>query len=334
MAIQIDIPSDITDDDKAYLFQTIDAMLNAHLFYALLHGIYTGVLAVTLWNISINKCWQIRRALAIVIIILYALITINFAVCLSKICSAFIDHGENFWTVYSKLTGGAQTVFWETGITASLSTLLVESYMIWCCWMVWGRRRLIVLLPIFFLISAIVSRTMQTYYENVHASARNDLFTKFYLSFNLATTLSCNLLIIYRITTIARSRRGAEGRLRVYRRFIQVLVESSAVYAISQLLYLAFSIRNNSGTFYSDIISAIAKGVAPTLLVGRAAAGHTQPKDDSDETTVSALHFRTPSKLGTTNLQESTMQGSVLEMDVEAQSQRSDEFVVVVERIQ
>ncbi len=38
MSTQADIPSDLTDDDKAFLFQTLDASLNSVILYALLHG--------------------------------------------------------------------------------------------------------------------------------------------------------------------------------------------------------------------------------------------------------------------------------------------------------
>ncbi len=69
MATQTDIPSGLTNDDKAFLFQLLDAQLNPGILYALLHGeqrcsvsvltcrcwlmsgIYTGILVVTLWNI-------------------------------------------------------------------------------------------------------------------------------------------------------------------------------------------------------------------------------------------------------------------------------------------
>ncbi len=37
MSTQADIPSDLTDDDKAIMFQYIDALLNSMILYALLH---------------------------------------------------------------------------------------------------------------------------------------------------------------------------------------------------------------------------------------------------------------------------------------------------------
>ncbi|KAK0232340.1 hypothetical protein EDD85DRAFT_970781 [Armillaria nabsnona] len=264
MAAQTDISTDLTDNDKALLFQFLDSRLNSEILCALLYGIYTGILAVTLWNIST----------------------------------------------------------WVLDIAASINTILADLYMIWCCWMVWGQHWLIVLLPIFSLVSAIISRAMVVYYDNVNlASPLWNIFMMLYISLNLVTTLSCTLLIIYRIVAVTGIRHGAVGRLRVYQCFIEVLVESSALYSISMILELAFVVRNDLRMYYFDVIAGIAKGVAPTLLVGRAAAGHTRPRDNSDESTLSSLHFQTSSEPSTTSSQheESTIQSSVFAVDIEAQ---------------
>ncbi|PBK98807.1 hypothetical protein ARMGADRAFT_589645 [Armillaria gallica] len=327
MATQTNIPlADLPDNYKAAIFQLLDAELNSEIFYALLYGIYTGILAVTLWNIFINKCWPIRRALVVIIILLYLLITINFAGNWSWIHLSFIKDGQNLWTVYWKLEHSTPVAYWVMAITATISTILADLYMIWCCWMVWGQRWLVVLLPIFSLVSAIVSKAMGEYYGYIDAptsaqSTSTGISLMLYISLNLVTTLSCTLLIIYRILAVAGVRHGAVGRLGVYHRFIEVLVESSALYSISVILDLAFTIRDNVGMYYLAVIAGIAKGVAPTLLVGRAAVGHTCPRDDSDGSTVSSLHFHRSSAHSTTSSEpeESTFQSSVLAMDIEAQ---------------
>ncbi|SJK98346.1 uncharacterized protein ARMOST_01611 [Armillaria ostoyae] len=348
MTTQTDIPSYVTDDYKASLLQYLDADLNSMIIYALLHGIYTGIFAVTMWNIFNNKSRPIRRAIVVVITLLYALITISVVADWSYYNSAFIDSGQNFWTVFLYFSTSRQATSWEMNIAASVSTILADSYIIWCCWTVWGRRWVVVLLPIISLISAsgkvsdliysfhisivlyIVSRIMQVYHQYVNGSP--EIFNRLYISFILTTTIWCTLLVIYRILSVTGFRRGAEGRLRVYHRFIQVVVESSALYSISLILELALIIRASDGLYYLDTIAAIAKGVAPTLLVGRAAAGHTRPEDDCNEITVSTLHFQTPSERDTTSSQASIMESAVLENDLEAQQQQSDELVVVVER--
>ncbi|KAK0225569.1 hypothetical protein IW262DRAFT_696055 [Armillaria fumosa] len=320
MAAQTDIPPSLTDDFKAYLFRYRDGNLNSTILYALLHGIYTGILAVTLWNMSINKCWPIRRALIVVVIVLYALTTINFAATWLYIQRAFIDNGQSFWTEYLKLAV-AQAAYLETGITSSMSTVLADLYMIWCCWMVWGRFWPIVLLPILSLISAMgkLFKVFEIYFAYFDASW--GAYPILYLSFILATTLWCTLLIIFRILTVTGVRRGVGGRLKVFGRFIGVLVESSALYSIALILSLACFIRNDFRLYYFGVIAGIAKGVAPTLLIGRAAAGHTRPNEEHDETlVVSAIRFQMFSRplQPFSTFQESTIQNAVLETDIEA----------------
>ncbi|PBK70810.1 hypothetical protein ARMSODRAFT_1033672 [Armillaria solidipes] len=273
MATQTDIPSDLTNDEKASVFQILDDELNSGIFYALLYGIYTGILAVTLWNIYYQ-------------------------------CSHL---GDGYHSIHR-----------------TISTILADLYIIWCCWMVWGQRWLVVLLPICSLVAAIVTRTMYEYYNFINAPTPMDVSVMLYISFILATTLYCTLVIIYRIVAVAGVRHGAMGRLGVYRRFIEVLVESSALYSISLILDLALTTCNDYKQMYVVTIAGIAKGVAPTLLVGRAAAGHTRPGEDSDGSTVSSLHFQTSSAHSMTSSQheESTIQSSVLAMDIEAQPEQ------------
>ncbi|PBK58411.1 hypothetical protein ARMSODRAFT_133457 [Armillaria solidipes] len=229
--------------------------------------------------------WPPRRALVIVIILLYVLITTSFAVGWSSMHSAFIGNGQSFRTVYLKLNG-MRAFYLETGIIASASTSLTDLYMIWCCWVVWGRRWLIILLPIFFLVSAMVSKIMAIYHEYTNGSA--DVFPVLYTSFILATTLWCTLLIIHRILTVTRIRRGAEGRLGAFHRFVEALVESSALYSVSLILFLAFAICDDLRMHYFDIVAGIVKGIAPTLLVGRITVGHRARPDDSWQGSVMA----------------------------------------------
>ncbi|PBK97569.1 hypothetical protein ARMGADRAFT_1135155 [Armillaria gallica] len=342
MATQVDIPSDLTGDDKAFIFKTLDALLNSRILLASLHGIYTGILAVTLWNIFINKRWPSRRTLVIIIILLYALITINFAAQLSFMCSGFIENGQNFWTVFTKINSWNQALNWETGIPATMSTILADSYIIWCCWMVWGQCWLIVLLPILCLITATVSKIIEIHDEYFNTARLGTVSLVLYSSSILTTTLWCTVFIIFRILTVTGVRHArAGGRLRVFHRFIAVLVESSALYSIALIINLVLFIRNDFGQDYADVIAGIVKGVAPTLLIGRAAAGHTRPTEEYDESaTVSTLRFQTSSQSSQhsqpseASFQGFTRQSAVLEMDIEAQREQSDELAVAVERTQ
>ncbi|KAK0192546.1 hypothetical protein F5146DRAFT_507403 [Armillaria mellea] len=286
-------------------------------------GLFTGILGVTLWNIFFNGYWPIRRALVIVIIVLYALVTISVAANWAYVHSAFIDNGQSFWTVYLKLATGGQATYWEMDVSAWLSTILTDSYAIWCCWMVWGRRWLVVLPPILSLVCTIRygSKIVVIYYNNSNASGFMNKFIMLYTSSILVTTLSCTSLIIYRILTVAGVRRGAEGRLRVFYHSIEVMVESSALYSVSLILYLAFTIRHTQGEVYLDAIAGIAKGIAPTLLVGRIAIGRRARPDDSWQGSVIASVSITSQEQGhnQTRSQEDRLTNLVLDDDLEAQ---------------
>ncbi|PBK92559.1 hypothetical protein ARMGADRAFT_1030829 [Armillaria gallica] len=230
MAIQTDISPNITNDEITSILQSFELSLNSIILYALLHGIYTGILAITLWNIFINKCRSIRRALIVLIISLYALSTISFSMTWSNTYSAFVQNGQSFGGVNLNFTNEVQAAYRETDLV-----LLDGLGTVPAC----------------------------------HSPSTN------FISFCI-----CSLFII-------------------------------------SDLDLGFH-------------CAVVKGVAPTLLIGRAAAGHTRPRDEGDESTLSTLHFRTSSDLGTASLQESTMQSAILEIDIEAQQERSDELVLVI----
>ncbi|PBK98846.1 hypothetical protein ARMGADRAFT_1026728 [Armillaria gallica] len=242
MAPQTDIPSDLTDDQKAFMFQFLDAELNSEILYALLHDEHR-CLAYTL-AFSLSHCG------------IYSSTNVGPS---DELCN---------------------TLGWVKDIAACLSTILSDSYIIWCCWMVWGWCWLVVLLPIISLVAAIgiVSALIYT----------------FMLMLLLVLGMDC-----------------------------QVDWEF-----ITSLFKYWWNPQLSIQLDYFDIMVDITKGVAPTLL-GQAAAGHTCPREDNNESTVSSLHFQTPSELGITSSQheESTSQSSVLAMDIEAQLEQQAIFI-------
>ncbi|KAK0480807.1 hypothetical protein IW261DRAFT_1607398 [Armillaria novae-zelandiae] len=325
MASQADGLLDFTNDEMAYLSRFLDSNFNSKILLALLYGIYTGILAITLWNIFFNKCWPIRRAMIILIILLYALTTISFAIEWFIICFAFIENGETFWNVLFVLVDGTSKAVILKGITGTMSSILTDSYMIWCCWMVWGRRWAVVLLPILFLIFGTVSKILSVYFINMdsHDHLTPKIFTLLYPSFILVTTLWCTLLIIYRILNIVGVKHRANGRLRVYQHFLEVLVESSALYSISLVVYLAIVIcdHNNQSQYYFDAIVGIMKGVAPTLIAGRDTVRHRARPDDSWQGSVigsASVRSQEPEHSQAT-FQEDYWTSSMLDGDLEAQ---------------
>ncbi|KAK0227920.1 hypothetical protein IW262DRAFT_564321 [Armillaria fumosa] len=320
MAAQTNIPPDLSDADRNSIFQSLDTDLNSRILYSLLVGFYTGVIAVTLWNIFTNKSWPIARAMVVVITLLYIVTIIDFAFIWSNIPSIFDKHGQNFWTEYSFSYGPGVNTIISAGTVSAVGTVLADSTMIWRCWIVWGGQWVVIILPILFLLGSIAFKIVGEYQDFTISNSYSFNFV-LYATFLLATTLWCTVLIIYRIITVSRAGGDAMGGgVRAYLRLIEVLVESSALYSICLALYVGFYAKDSWMGPYFDILAGSARGIAPTVLVGRVAAGHARPDDSWQGTAILAsLRF----SLGGT---QSRDHDSVMSNDPEAQRERDNEY--------
>ncbi|KAK0194504.1 hypothetical protein F5146DRAFT_1036160 [Armillaria mellea] len=321
----------LTTDDIAAIFTYLDADLNSAIFQSQLHGIYTGIVALTLWNIYANKCQPIRRGMIVVIVILHVIATIGFALYWSYIRSVYVKNGQTFVDKYLAYfySNGLETAIAITGI---VSTIGVDSVMIWRCWMVWGKRWPIVVLPILFLVSGVVSDAMSIYKQSTVSAVGViiNMLMIIYLAFILATTLWCTLAIIFRILKVGRAGTRLGSAFRVYRHVIEILVESSALYAISLFLEMAMVACQGTTYYYMDAMAAFARGVAPTLLIGRVAAGHARPDDSWEGSAMSSLQFgRDSEQIGS---QDDATQIVTVDIDLEVPSEGEDNLEGVSEQ--
>ncbi|KAK0235480.1 hypothetical protein EDD85DRAFT_843152 [Armillaria nabsnona] len=196
--------------------------------------------------------------------------------------------------------------------------------MIWRCWMVWGQRWLVVLLPILCLASGFSFKIIEiTAAENL--GFKRAVFLIIYISCVIATTLWCTILIVLRILIVIRAHRGEGGSLGEYRHVIELLIESSALHSVTLIIYVALEGSSNWASDYFNTLAAITTGVAPTLLVGRVAAGQARPDDSWEGSIISSLRFEVHPQAGSqTSSQESFMTDDTLESDLEPQPERVD----------
>ncbi|KAK0433260.1 hypothetical protein EV421DRAFT_1441328 [Armillaria borealis] len=288
---------ELTDSQIEAIFVNLDTQLNNMPFAAFLHGIYTGVVAVTLWAVaSRNKCQDYRRPhfLVFTILLLYIVSTVGICYQWSGIDLMFIAEGGSFWTSYSFVPDTSALAI--VGIVALLSTVLADATLIWRCWIVWGRSWCIVLVPIACTTLATASRGIITYYTAFgplvppRALFLENLvrWSVLYSSLILATLLWCTILIIYRIWRVG----GAAGRIRVYQRVIEMLVESASLYSAMLVVLVVLEARNAVAGDYIEELAVSMRGIIPTVLVGRVAAGHARPDDSWSESTMrSSLRF-------------------------------------------
>ncbi len=79
-----------------------------------------------------------------------------------------------------------------------------------------------------------------------HFAAEID-WSLLYILLMLATTLMCTSLIVYRIVRHAR-------RTNASIKVIEMLIESSAIYSLSLIVYLALVSKNSESSYYADTI--------------------------------------------------------------------------------
>ncbi|KAJ7585898.1 hypothetical protein C8J56DRAFT_945761, partial [Mycena floridula] len=87
-------------------------------------------------------------------------------------------------------------------------------------------------------------------------------------------------MIVYRIVQVGRmSSTGERSGIRAYRGLIEVLVESSALYAIGTMFALISYIKSGPASEFASAFWTSTTGIAPTLLVARVASGESRPDD-------------------------------------------------------
>ncbi|KAK0234059.1 hypothetical protein IW262DRAFT_1452608 [Armillaria fumosa] len=268
--MQADLPSDVISADVAYILSTLNSELNRVILAAHLQGLYSGVLA--LWQ----KSRPVAPVMVAIIIIVYIMAFASFSLNWSAVRSALVVNGENILTQITKIENPTTAVTLASGIMGALSTVLVDSIMMWRCWLVWGQRWQIVLLPALCLVTGIVCKIFVTKEKYV---ADGSVFLLVYIALTLATTLLCTLLVIYRVLAVIRATDGGGSGSRTYRRVIEVFIESAALYAVSLTVYVACIAHSNEGVYYLDPLAGFTRGIAPTMLLGRVAAGHARPDD-------------------------------------------------------
>ncbi|KAK0431230.1 hypothetical protein EV421DRAFT_1912044 [Armillaria borealis] len=255
---------DLTDADKAYISLILGSNLDASILYSLLHGIYTGVVAVTLRNIFMTKSLPVRKAMIVVIILLHIFTTIDFGLEFSFIHSIFVDNAQSIVTKYLfGVSPGSSAQSVGPGITSVICSILADATIIWHCWIVWGQHWLPILLPVLLLISA------------------------------TGIILQILDLLIY----LSLDAKGVPECL---------------------------SSHDDWMSNYIGAVASVVKGIAPTLLVGRVAAGHARPDDSWQGSVISgSIHF------GTNSVGQDSQLGSITSDNLEAQAaewERDEEY--------
>lgn len=251
-----------------------------------LNGVYGCLTAFMCWIIITREKGVMRKlGWLAAVLIMYTFATIHAAIAMIFLLSSFVDHSGS----PAIIAAFSVRPRWysATGIAALLIVVFTaDCIYIWRCWVVWGKRWSVVVLPIMCLITgytlAIIGGIVQTDTEVglMKANLKLAHLTATYYVLETALTLYLTIFITARIVMVQIQFPGAASRRRFaarYSRAVEIIVEGCVLYSAIFLTNVAFSARSDPRTSWPVSVMPQLGGMIPTLLLFRVAMGMTRP---------------------------------------------------------
>ncbi|KAJ7740460.1 hypothetical protein DFH07DRAFT_751670 [Mycena maculata] len=255
-----------------------------------------------------------RKLWSAVIILLYSCATIHSSISWESLVIAFQNYGTSPDLLNALIHPSLKLKILSL-VASFLGFLLADTVMVWRCWIVWGRSWVVIVFPVLAAIAGTVCAALGLAGQITVASIENSTsdmrlaplvrFSTPFLSLSLAVTLYTTGLIAWRIIHVQRyaQTHGVKEVGSVFSPVLELLIESSALYAASLFVFVVLLAMKNSNQNYLQNIHVQITGIAPTLLIFRISIGHTR-KDEEWSSPNSELKF-------TSTVEASTMDGPV-----------------------
>jgi len=239
-------------------------------------GIFTILSCGTLW-IIINKS-DTRRPLVVTVCVMYILAFAQLAIDVQRAIEGFVEYADvpkGSLVFYGKLNDATELA---KNIVYVLQTIVGDSIVVWRCYIVWGKRWPVTIVPILMLLLTAVAGFGTTYiFSKVQPGDRVFISQLYpwittYFSLTLATTVICTTLIAVRIWRGQMMMRQA--RLQSNLMPIMVtLVESGAIYAAALLsVIVTYATKNNAQYIVLDLLTSLI-GIVFSLIIIRVGLG-------------------------------------------------------------
>jgi len=207
-----------------------------------------------------------------------------------------------FYLVRPTAPGTALTLFHLrlcTSIIYSFLDLISQGVLIHRCWIVWGKKITLVIIPsVLSLTSFVMDIVLVVGLSYFGPTPRNrpDWYTQLgttSFSISLATNTIVTAILILRLVMVHREvHKIVVGRKHYLVEIVAMLIESGALTFISQLIWVVlFSLQNISTGFDAiAAVTALSCGIAPTAVIVRVAMGRSYETRLTDATE-STIHF-------------------------------------------
>jgi len=249
-----------------------ESYFNALTFESLMRGVHLVVFIMALVTIYTGpqRIGLSRRAMTILVVSFFILSTADLGSYWAYVRRAFITHGETAESTAAALNEYPAWYLSMMGVS-DLNAVLADCVIIWRAWVIWGKNWKITVVPVIFTLLTIAFSIIATY-QSITGTTFGvlgvDFATGLY-STTLGTTIFCTSAIVYRILQV--------GSLGAYRGVIEIIVESSLLYAVATLFALLAYIYSGPASEFATAFWTSCTGIAPTLVVARVAAGKSRP---------------------------------------------------------
>ncbi|KAJ7624942.1 hypothetical protein FB45DRAFT_924615 [Roridomyces roridus] len=244
-----------------------------------------------------------KRHWSALLILLYSCSTIHSSITWQNLIVAFQDHGASPDVLHA-LTDPNLKLKILALVASFLGFILADAIMVWRCWIIWDRSWLVIVFPILAAIAGTVCASLGlagqiSVASNQIATTAARLaplvhFSTPFLSLSLAVTLYTTGLIALRILHVQwHSRKhGLKARKSEFSPVLELLIESSALYAASLFVFVVLLAIKSPNQNYMQNIHVQIAGIAPTLLVFRVSVGQARKDEEWSRNSASGLASR------------------------------------------
>jgi len=246
-------------------------------FYGIFQALFIACMYVLIYGRTTDR---INYHFIITAIVMWVLIGINFALSWSRIMDAFISgqdalraNPEAVVAYFGDLRQWKEVA--RTGVYVGL-TAVADTLFIYRLYIVWGRNRYVIALPILLLCGSLTSGIG---IEVVIGTSSTDLFSSSlagwatsFFSISLAQNIITTCLIVYRIWRVNMDVARGPGSRSLWP-VISVILESGAIYSSTLLVLLATYASGSFAQYIAlDMLVPII-GITFNLIIVRVGLG-------------------------------------------------------------
>ncbi|KAF8808265.1 hypothetical protein BYT27DRAFT_7189152 [Phlegmacium glaucopus] len=263
-----------------------------------LFGAYTGGFVLYLYLHAMNtlKASDAKRILIYPLCMLYGLSAVNFAFDIKDtlIVFGFVIETSRELCLHFTVT---------KVVISSFYFLISQSILIYRCWIVWGRRTSVAIIPLLLAFTALGTTLSQIRGETCISKVPSlyKVNRCLYLAIDglVMGLIVLKIVMVYLGVRPVMAYSGRENKFRPLVFIFFIVIESGSVLFAVQLCYVILSLQpvlNSTGlladSFITNILTQVPlNGIIPTIILVREALGMSYNGTTPLSQTIESLHF-------------------------------------------